>query len=81
LLAIVPNLAATTFYTKRCLVSYTPHGKPFIDQIEEGLFVAAGGNGSSAKCSDTIGKMAAGLITQEAWPSIFSRSSFKAEFA
>jgi len=81
LLSILPNLKAASFHTRRCLITYTSHRKPYIDEIADGLFVAAGGNGSSAKCSDTIGKLGAQLITQENWGPDFNRSSFKAELA
>lgn len=81
LLDILPKLRATSFHTRRCLITYTSHRKPYIDQIGDGLFVATGGNGSSAKSSDTIGKLGAQLITQENWGPDFNRSSFKAEFA
>ncbi len=47
---------------KPCVVTYTAHGQPYIDQIDERLFVAAGGCGAAAKSSDAIGAAAAGLL-------------------
>ncbi len=65
--AIIPGLQAEAYQTKRCLITYTPHGKPFIDRLGERLFVATGGNGSSAKCADTIGRLAADLVQKGEW--------------
>jgi sarcosine oxidase len=64
---IIPDLQAEAYTTKRCLVTYTPHGKPFIDRLSERLFVATGGNGSSAKCADTLGRLAAELVVAGKW--------------
>ena len=74
--AVLPGLAAEAFVTKRCLVAYTPHGRPFIDQVGEHLFVAAGGNGSAAKSSDTIGWLAANLMQAGNFPAGFRREDF-----
>jgi glycine/D-amino acid oxidase-like deaminating enzyme len=81
ILDIMPGLKATSFQTKRCLVTYTPHGYPFIDQIDDGFYVVTGGNGSSAKSSDAIGKLAADLVIHDEWVSALDRSSFRAVFA
>jgi sarcosine oxidase len=77
--AIIPGLQAESYTTKRCLVTYTPHGKPFIDRLGERLFVATGGNGSSAKCADTLGRLAAELVLAGEWQSaIYDREIFRA---
>jgi len=80
LLDMLPGLTAVSFQTKRCLVTYTPHGKPFVDQLDEGVFVATGGNGSSAKSSDAIGKLAADLLIYDGWRSELDKDSFRAVF-
>jgi sarcosine oxidase len=50
------------------VTTYTPTGRPFIDQLIPGrLFVAAGGCGAAAKSSDEIGRLAAELVEQESW--------------
>ena len=65
---IIPELWAKSWATKRCLITYTPHGKPFIDVMVPGqVYVAIGGNGSSAKSSDAIGQLAASLTWHDAW--------------
>lgn len=66
--SIIPGLQANSFQTKRCLITYTPHGKPYIDTLQPGrLYVATGGNGASAKSSDSLGRMAAELMHQGLW--------------
>jgi glycine/D-amino acid oxidase-like deaminating enzyme len=66
--SIIPGLHAETYQTKRCLITYTPHGKPYIDALLPGrLYVATGGNGSSAKSSDSLGRLAAELIHHGYW--------------
>ena len=79
--AFLPTIPFVTWQEKRCLVTYTPQGYPFIDQVEERIFVATGGNGRSAACSDTLGLLAARLITDEPWPEPFGQSIFRAYFA
>ncbi|MCB8978023.1 MAG: FAD-binding oxidoreductase [Ardenticatenaceae bacterium] len=65
---IIPELRAESWQTKRCLITYTPHGKPLIDAVVPGqVYVATGGNGSSAKSSDAIGQLAASLTWHDAW--------------
>ena len=59
---IIPGLRAQSWQTRRCLITYTPHGKPLIDAVVPGqVYVCTGGNGSSAKSSDAIGQLAASL--------------------
>jgi glycine/D-amino acid oxidase-like deaminating enzyme len=66
--SIIPGLRAVSYQTKRCLITYTPHGKPYIDTLLPGrLYAATGGNGSSAKCSDSLGRMAAELMHRGHW--------------
>jgi glycine/D-amino acid oxidase-like deaminating enzyme len=79
--AIVPQLTAMTYRPKPCLVAYTPHGNAYIDQIDERLFVATGGNGASAQTSDTLGWLAAELVLQNAWVEPFRREAFRAVYA
>ena len=76
--AIIPGLSAQNWFTKRCLVTYTPHGKPYVDQLDERLFVATGGNGTAAKCADTLGHLAAQLLLGQTWDTAFDRAMFEA---
>ena len=59
-----PNLEFASFGLRRCIVTYTPDGRPTISTVGEGLHVATGGNGAGAKGSDAWGALAADLITE-----------------
>lgn len=78
--SFIPGLRTQAVRSGRCLVTYTPHTKPFVDQIGERAFVATGGNGSSAKCSDTLGWLAAQLVLSQPWGA-YERADFRAVFA
>lgn len=78
--SFIPGLRLQSVQSGRCLVTYTTHGKPYIDQIAERVVVATGGNGSSAKCSDTLGQLAAQLALGQPWAE-FERATFRASFA
>ena len=75
--AQLPHTPFLSFTTRRCIITYTPKGYPLIDQIGERLFVAAGGNGSGAKGSDTIGRLAAGLLCGLPWLADVERRPFQ----
>lgn len=75
--SFMPGLPVLSMRPKRCLVTYTKHGKPYLDQIGERLFVAVGGNGTSAKCADTLGYLAALMVSGREWPLPFSREPFQ----
>jgi sarcosine oxidase len=77
--AVLPGLKAESFESRRCLVTYTTHGKPYIDQVSDHVYVATGGNGSSAKSSDTIGWLAAHLMQMGDFPAGFERADFRIE--
>ena len=62
--------------TKPCAVSFTAHGRPYIDAVDGDrtaatarVFVAAGGCGAAAKSSDEIGRLAALLVWNGRWGS------------
>ena len=74
--ALLPDLALGQSSMKRCLIAYTAHGLPYIDEIDRGLFVVVGGNGRGAKSSDAIGAIAAQLVL-EAWGDPLAREQFQ----
>ncbi len=77
LMSIMPKLEAENFLTKRCIVSYTRHRKPYIGALnDDGLFVAAGGNGYAAMCSDAIGRIASHFIIKNTFPAEYSAETF-----
>lgn len=79
---ILPDVDFGTITSHRCIVTYTPSGYPMIDRVpsdEHGrLFVATGGNGSGAAGSDTLGKLAAGLMHDGRWMDELPREPFLA---
>lgn len=81
LLTFMPTLEVPSWQSHPCLVAYTPHGKPFIDQLDEHLFVATGGNGGAAQCSVTLGELAAHLVLESPWPDAFAREEFSVRYA
>lgn len=74
--AILPSLRIEETLTKRCLITYTAHGLPYIDEIDANVFVAVGGNGRGAKSSDAIGRAAAALSLGN-WDDPLPRESFR----
>jgi sarcosine oxidase len=75
---LIPSLRIQSVGVKPCVLTYTPHHNPMIDQLDEGLFVAIGGNGAAAKSSDEIGRLAAMLVRSESWPPEMDRKAFAA---
>jgi len=67
LLSVIPRLSATSFHQRPCVVTYTSTKRPFIDQVDDGLYVATGGCGSAAKSSNEIGRLAAELVHNGEW--------------
>jgi glycine/D-amino acid oxidase-like deaminating enzyme len=49
------------------MVSNTASGLPVVDHIDDGMVIAAGCNGSAAKCADAIGALAARLTLEGRW--------------
>ena len=81
LLNIMPGITIENFITNRCIIAYTKHGKPYIGPVNNnGLFVAAGGNGYSAMCSDALGKVAARLVLDGVFREEYSAAVFKPIF-
>ena len=78
--AILPQVNFLSFETKRCIIARTPSQYPMIDQLSDRLFVAVGGNGSSAKAADAWGKLAAGLAHDGRWINGIPRENLRAVF-
>lgn len=77
---LIPALNGSQTRTKPCLLTYSPHGYPMIDEVEPGWFVAVAGCGKSAKSSDQSGKLVADLVLGRSWEG-FARSDFRAVHA
>jgi sarcosine oxidase len=79
--AILPNVPTSAHQTKKCLISRTTHGRPYIGETaQSGLFVAGGCNGYSAMCSDAIGRVAAHLVTASGFPEGYEKDAFRLEY-
>lgn len=79
-LKIIPSLEANAAATKRCIVANTAHRKPYIGEIQTNLFLAAGGNGYSAMCSEGLGKLASCLIIDGTFSAGYSPADFTPVF-
>ncbi len=80
--SMIPNLKPLSWRTSRCVICYTAHRKPYIDIVEpDRIYIAAGGNGSSAYCSDAIGKLAAKLTIHNEWRDDLDVAEFAVSFA
>ena len=78
---IMPNLKVLGYNTKRCIVSRTIHRKAYIGSVDgNNLFVACGGNGYSAMCSDALGRLATSVVTTGTVPPPFELHSFEPIF-
>lgn len=67
-LQMVPGIQVEAWHTDRCMITRTPSGFPIIDAVvPEKLYVAVGGNGSSAACADALGELAAKLMVHNRW--------------
>lgn len=79
---ILPTVNFLNITTHRCIVTYTPSGYPMIDRVPSDLhgrlFVATGGNGAGAAGSDTLGRLAAGLMHDGRWIEGLPREPFLA---
>ena len=73
---LLPDLQGAPWKSKPCMLTYTGHGYPYIDTLQDGWFIAAGGCGQSAKSSDQIGFLASCMILNEAWPQDYDRALF-----
>lgn len=79
---ILPEVSFGPITAHCCIVTYTPSGYPTIDQVPSDdngrLFVATGGNGTGAQGSDTLGRLAAGLMMDGRWIETIPRRPFLA---
>lgn len=77
---IIPSLQIESCAIKKCIVTFTKHHKPYIGEVRKGVYIAAGGNGYSAMCSDTLGKIAANLLSSDCFPAEFNPEEFSPVF-
>ncbi len=78
---LMPQLPIRNYQTKKCIISRTPHGRPYIAETNvRGWFVAGGCNGYSAMCSDTIGSVTAHLVREGTLPEGYAANAFELFF-
>ncbi|MFT7475398.1 MAG: sarcosine oxidase [Verrucomicrobiales bacterium] len=79
---VLPGVDFDSFEMKPCLITDTPSGLPYVDELDTGLFIAAGGNGHAGKSADAIGALAARLLLSEGeWPDLeLAEADFAAKF-
>ena len=78
---LIPTLAVDGWVTKRCLLPRTTgHGNPYLGQVNDRVYLAAG-NGWSAMCSDGAGQLMAGLVTSGRFPEGINPEDFEPLFA
>lgn len=74
---ILPSLNLEFTMTKKCVISRTETGRPYIGETSiAGLFVAGGCNGYSAMCSDAIGSVVSNLILNGSIPKDYPPNAF-----
>ncbi len=78
---LMPGLQVQEYFTKRCIITYTQHKKQYIGQVEEGMYVATGGNGYSAMCSDAVGRLAAHNLMHGSLPDPYEAEDFRLVWA
>lgn len=79
--SVLPGVPFASFAAKPCLITDTAHGLPYVDEVEERLFVAVGGNGHAAKSADAIGGLAADLVMAGEWQDdVLDPLAFRAVF-
>ncbi|MCB0487600.1 MAG: FAD-binding oxidoreductase [Cyclobacteriaceae bacterium] len=78
---IMPDLKVEKFKSKRCLISRTKTKKAYIGRADDHqLFVAAGGNGYTAMCSEATGEIAAHFTVHGVGSEGFNIEDFKPVF-
>lgn len=77
---VFPSLEVLSTHFKPCLITDTASHYPYIDMFDDRIGIVVGGNGKAAKSSDEIGRLAAGMIRTQSWPSSLPQSVFAAHF-
>ena len=77
---VFPSLDILSTQFKPCLITDTASHHPYIEMLDDRIGIAVGGNGKGAKSSDEIGRLAAGMIRTNGWPSSLPQAVFVARF-
>ena len=67
--------------TKKCVISRTATGRPYIGETSiKDLYLAGGCNGYSAMCSEAIGGVVANFIVNDKFPDSYPSNAFTIEY-
>ncbi len=80
---LFPGVEVCEWHGVRCVITRTPHGRPYIDTLVDGrLYCAIGGNGHSAKWSGAIGELTATLALTNEWrDTVIPREHHRAQYS
>ncbi|HRH50949.1 MAG TPA: FAD-dependent oxidoreductase [Panacibacter sp.] len=73
---LMPAIAVEEYFTKRCIITYTETKTQYIGAIDDAVYIATGGNGYSAMCSDAVGRIAAHVILYDQFPAPYKAEDF-----
>lgn len=79
--ALLPDFDVVRPISAPCIITGTPTGHPYIGWVTDGIAVAIGGNGSAAKSSDELGRLASTLFAADGWTDTISADNFTPQFA
>jgi sarcosine oxidase len=75
--ALLPGVELASISTAPCVVTATPSGYPYLGFAGGEVAVAVAGNGSAAKSSDELGRLAASLLSADGWTDSLDRALFE----
>ena len=78
--SLLPKVEFVIFSTAPCVIVDTPSEQPYVGWVDEGLAVAIGGNGSAAKSSDELGRLASTLFNDDGWTDSIGPTEFAPRF-
>ncbi|MEM7338341.1 MAG: FAD-dependent oxidoreductase [Actinomycetota bacterium] len=79
--SLLPDAEIGETDTAPCVITGTASGYPYIGWVDDGVAVAIGGNGSSAKSSDELGRLASLLFDGDSWDSAYDAALFKPQYS
>lgn len=59
MLDLMPGLKIDAITKDACVTSFTPNGRPILQQLDGQIYLAVGGCGAGAKCADELGRLGA----------------------
>ena len=74
---LLPAVEFRSFHSTPCVVTGTPSEYPYLGFVDDGVAVAVGGNGSAAKSSDELGRLAASLFLDDGWTDSIDQNLFE----